>query len=140
MIHFLFYISESLLSLIEQEKQVEAIVSWSHGWNPAFGITGALVFTQQHFVQFIEGPQVAIDDLIARIRRDSRHRNVNVMLEGESEVRRFENWSLAYHGPELFLADKIEALVRSVDPETATRSAEELVLLMQAFTASDRHT
>ena len=67
------------------------------------GITGALVCTERNFVQFIEGPDAAIADLLGKIRADRRHARVNVLEDTRAEDRHFHGWSLAYSGPDAYI-------------------------------------
>ena len=57
-------------------------------------ITGALVCRHDVYIQLIEGPADAIDDLIARIERDDRHCNVTLALEDTVEERMFPHWEM----------------------------------------------
>ena len=62
--------------------------------NSIDGITGLLVFNGTHFLQIIEGAEAAIDDLVARLRRDPRHSGLEVRDERKVEARSFPDWSM----------------------------------------------
>ena len=62
--------------------------------NSLDGITGLLVFNGTHFLQIIEGAERAIDDLLARLRRDPRHSGLEVRDEHMAEARSFPDWSM----------------------------------------------
>jgi len=62
--------------------------------NSIDGITGLLVFNGTHFLQIIEGAEAAIDDLVARLRRDPRHSALEVRDERKVEARSFPDWSM----------------------------------------------
>lgn len=62
--------------------------------NPAQGITGLLCYTDDLFVQLIEGGRDAVCDLYNTIARDGRHRNVRLLAYEEITERRFANWSM----------------------------------------------
>ena len=62
--------------------------------NALDGITGLLVFNGERFCQTIEGAPAAIDDLLARLLRDPRHTNVEVIGDEEVEARRFRSWDM----------------------------------------------
>ena len=62
--------------------------------NSLDGITGLLVFNGTHFLQIIEGAERAIDDLLARLRRDPRHSGLEVRDERMVEARSFPDWSM----------------------------------------------
>jgi hypothetical protein len=59
-------------------------------------ITGMLVATGELFFQLIEGPDKAIDNLLARIRRDPRHRDLLVVgVESGALERICPDWAMA---------------------------------------------
>lgn len=120
------------------EGEVQAIVDWSHRWNESVGITGALIFTEQHFSQFIEGPAFAVDDLFAKLQRDPRHNDINVIRNRTSGGRRFGGWSLAYSGPEMFLEPQIGSLLTLPRGPALDQCGEDLILLMEAFAKPQR--
>lgn len=62
--------------------------------NALDGITGLLVFNGDRFCQTIEGAPAAVDDLVARLRRDPRHRDIVVVHEEAPENRRFRSWDM----------------------------------------------
>jgi hypothetical protein len=62
--------------------------------NAIDGITGLLVFNGTHVLQIIEGAGAAIDDLLARLRRDPRHSSVEVRDERMVEERSFPDWTM----------------------------------------------
>lgn len=57
-------------------------------------ITGALLFTERYFLQYLEGEAAVVDALYASICRDMRHRNVRLLLRKPIQQRDFSRWSL----------------------------------------------
>ena len=62
--------------------------------NALDGITGLLVFNGERFCQTVEGAPNGIDDLLARLDRDPRHCDLEVLSDEEVEVRRFRSWDM----------------------------------------------
>ena len=62
--------------------------------NALDGVTGLLVFDGTRFLQIIEGPQEAIDNLVERLRRDRRHGSLEIRDERFVEARSFPDWSM----------------------------------------------
>ncbi|MEE4297899.1 MAG: BLUF domain-containing protein [Pseudomonadales bacterium] len=58
-------------------------------------ITGLLVFDSGCFVQVLEGPADAVDATLARIRRDTRHEDLELVLDTPISARSFGRWALA---------------------------------------------
>lgn len=85
--------------------------------NPRREITGFLVATQNSFLQLVEGPVQRLDELIAVLQRDPRHRDISFLLRERVEQRDFPSWTMqrfdALTGdPERVLATMREKLVR----------------------------
>jgi hypothetical protein len=55
----ILYVSESQIGFSHAEERLSSIVDYSRWSNGSVGITGALVLTEKHFVQFIEGSEIA---------------------------------------------------------------------------------
>lgn len=65
-------------------------------WNNARRrITGVLGHVRGHYVQLLEGPGAALDDLMAVLERDPRHRELTVLERRPMDQRLFPGWSMA---------------------------------------------
>lgn len=64
--------------------------------NADLGITGHLLYTEEIFVQCIEGPTDSIDTLWKSLQRDERHHSVELLARGPETQRRFADWSMAF--------------------------------------------
>ena len=84
----------SLARLDLTSADLEAIHRTARELNALDGISGLLVFNGTHFLQIIEGSETAIDDLVARLRRDPRHTGVEVRDRRTVEQRCFPDWSM----------------------------------------------
>jgi len=88
----LTYISHAALDLTAE--QLEEIHRTARDLNAIDGITGLLVFNGTRFLQVIEGSETAVDDLVARLRRDTRHSGVEIRDERTIQERSFPDWSM----------------------------------------------
>jgi len=79
-----------LLELLKQAQQ----------WNEQVGITGVLLYNEQHFVQVLEGSVEAVGDLYGKLLRDVRHYNVMRLASGRIAARRFGDWTMTFHAVE----------------------------------------
>jgi hypothetical protein len=60
-------------------------------------ITGLLLFDGASFVQWVEGPQIAVAALRQRLVEDRRHCDMDVALfDVHSRQRRFPDWALGF--------------------------------------------
>jgi hypothetical protein len=135
---FLLYVSRSLLRLPDEAGEVDRIVAVARRENERLGVTGALMFTQAHFAQVLEGDQAAVETLMQRIRRDPRHELVTIVSAGARDGRLFPQWSMAYSGGSLYVDRHIKPLLGPVAEHGATdRLAEKLVRLMREFSSSE---
>ncbi len=127
----LLYVSRSCLAPGETEFEVNKIVATARSQNEPAGITGALIFTQTHFAQYLEGPADAVDALMEKLRQDPRHADVQVVRAHQFTRRHFSDWSMAYGGSSIYVAH----LVRSaVEDQKDSSHADKLIRLMREFT------
>ena len=103
----LVYASRNLLPDAAAQAEVSAILATARANNAALGITGALLFCDDAFVQALEGPMPAVEALFERIQCDPRHDHVVVLDAAPAESRHFAAWSMAYAGrrPDIRFAD-----------------------------------
>jgi hypothetical protein len=127
----LLYISDTLAQPRTAMFDAEAIVEVSRRNNAVRHITGALMVTERHFVQFLEGPATALDRLLATLYSDKRHQNLRILNDGPARLRRFAHWSLAYCGPQSFVAAYLEKALRA--DVRGARARGDLVEMMVAF-------
>lgn len=73
---------------------LDQILVQSHRNNPRRGITGLLCFTNDVFVQVLEGGRDEVCDLYNAIVRDERHSQVRLLAYEEITERRFGNWTM----------------------------------------------
>ncbi|NCV15693.1 MAG: BLUF domain-containing protein, partial [Betaproteobacteria bacterium] len=62
--------------------------------NPQHGITGVLCFSEQAFLQLIEGDRVAINRVYGQIVQDQRHTDVSLLHYEEINERIFGSWTM----------------------------------------------
>jgi hypothetical protein len=92
--HFKCVTYTSLAALDLDEDQLRSIHGSAVALNGIDGISGLLLFNGTHFLQWIEGPPTAIDELIERLRRDPRHSGFEIRDERMSDERLFGDWSM----------------------------------------------
>jgi hypothetical protein len=129
----LVYVSLSTLRLPAQAGEVDAIVQWSQGQNRNLNVTGALVFTEKRFAQYLEGPAERVDGLMASIGRDPRHRAVDVIFRKPLARRRFATWTMAYAGPSTFVAGHVLAVADAATQPARVKFADRLIDMMSQF-------
>lgn len=93
--YYLVYTSEAERHM--SEKDLEQLLFQSQRNNRQYGITGLLLYTDQKFVQVIEGEKRDILNLFKNIKSDIRHKNVKVLIQGTIGERRYAQWSMGYN-------------------------------------------
>ena len=73
---------------------LDSILQQSARNNPRLGITGLLCFTNEVFVQVIEGARDEVCEVFNAIVRDDRHLQVRLLDFEEISARRFGNWTM----------------------------------------------
>lgn len=60
------------------------------------GITGLLLYRGGNFLQVIEGPPHAVDELLENLKKDRRHKGMIVMMRQPIQQREFGEWQMAF--------------------------------------------
>jgi hypothetical protein len=90
----IIYISRSFTRV--DPAELNAIVAESIARNTEAGITGMLWFDGANFAQVIEGDNAEVGATMNRIRADSRHTDVEIVLDRAIISRQFGNWAMRY--------------------------------------------
>ncbi len=129
----LLYVSRSTLRLPEESGAVAAIVAGSQTRNRDLGVTGALVFTERQFAQYLVGPAEGLQALMDSILRDPRHRDVRTVFTRPLHGRRFPTWAMAYAGPSTFVAGHVLAVADAPSEADRSKYADRLIETMSQF-------
>jgi hypothetical protein len=73
---------------------LDAILERSRTKNPAQGVTGILCYSDDLFMQVLEGGRDEVCELFNTIVRDERHSNVRILVYQEIAERRFSGWTM----------------------------------------------
>ncbi|WP_071688771.1 BLUF domain-containing protein [Nioella sediminis] len=97
---FIAYVSQAERPFSQED--LGELLRHSRARNEKDGVTGCLVyrfnedFRRGNFIQVLEGPDAAIDDVWRRISNDTRHHTIVVIDEGPIDDRMFSNWSMGF--------------------------------------------
>ncbi|MFJ4225240.1 BLUF domain-containing protein [Microbacterium sp. NPDC089695] len=118
-----------------RETALEHLLTECRRLNGERDITGMLLHRSGRFIQVLEGTPAVVRALAERIRHDSRHHDMRILLEETIAHRRFADWSMGYRAfrgdPGLAPAgyrDSFADLDAGADRETAARALAELTL------------
>jgi uncharacterized membrane protein (DUF373 family) len=90
----LSYISTATRSM--NTDDLMDILRTARAHNADRGITGMLLYSNGTFVQVLEGEEAVLDDLLARIKRDTRHTALRVLERKKIEQREYADWSMGF--------------------------------------------
>ena len=99
---------------IPPEAALDRIFRVSGPKNSGLGLTGALGFSGQSYIQLLEGPPANLDDLVRTLVADPRHTDLTILLRGSSERRLLPRWSMA-RVDLARLTPEVETLLQSDD-------------------------
>lgn len=81
------------------------LLTASRGSNEKHGLSGVLLYVKQQdaagvpsgrFIQALEGEERDVQNLYARIKRDSRHKQVTLLHSGPIISRSFASWTMGF--------------------------------------------
>jgi hypothetical protein len=123
----LVYISRAVLPVVSPLDVVD-ILDQAARRNPDRRITGVLTYVDDRFVQLIEGPTVALDELMETIRSDPRHTDIDVLDRVTVSHRAFAEWAMLFP---MFTPETARELAELLDHGRRTgRSYRELLIRM----------
>jgi len=115
-------------------KTIAAILAECQKNNPQRGITGVLCYSDDIFLQVLEGGRDAVCETFNAIVRDQRHESVRLLNFEEIDERRFGGWSMGQVNIEkinstllLKYAEKAELNPFTVSGKVSMALLEELI-------------
>ena len=78
------------------DSDIKSILESSIKLNALNGVSGILYYSSSYFMQYLEGRRSDVDDTLARITNDNRHRSLRVVDRFSISEREFAEWSMAY--------------------------------------------
>lgn len=90
----LMYVSTASWKLGDGE--LTAILDVSRANNRKRGVTGLLLHLDHGFLQILEGPEDAVQELFTTIERDARHLGIRVLIQQPVSERLFGQWSMGF--------------------------------------------
>jgi hypothetical protein len=91
----LIYRSRSRIGAAERKRQLGEIFSVARSSNKKLGVTGALLVTEEEFVQALKGPEPVVRELYKTINKDKRHEHLDLLESGDVSGRVFGRWAMA---------------------------------------------
>lgn len=79
--------------------QLDQLALAAQSRNRCESITGVMVYDDQHFFQWLEGPVDSVDRVMHSIKNDSRHIDIDILDRRTIDHRSFADWSMKLATP-----------------------------------------
>lgn len=79
-----------------QDYEIGKLLEIARLNNSKKAITGMLLYCNGNFIQLLEGNEPDLRDLFDVISKDSRHADVNIVMESKIDRPQFPDWSMGY--------------------------------------------
>ncbi len=123
------YFSKSKLTgdIDKIEQEVNAILEIAQENNSQRSVTGALLYSGGYFIQVLEGPEEAVEEIFEFIQCDKRHKEITVLTNKHIEHRSFSKWAMALAGVQANLFPRLEGVLAV--PQDLTQSETGIALV-----------
>ena len=78
------------------DQELVTLLRHSRDYNARHSITGLLLYRDGNFIQVLEGPEEAVLELLAKIEKDPRHKDMHVMTQEPLTTRLFPDWAMGF--------------------------------------------
>ncbi len=130
LLHNIVYCSRAAPGVTDAD--VQAIIATARRYNPAYGVTGLLVYGGDIFFQWLEGPKESIVELMHSIRKDKRHNTlVELAVNEEVRERMFPTWDMELVQPD-DIREVLQDALRDAKAAVNTKALRELLQRVEA--------
>ncbi|MBU2945197.1 BLUF domain-containing protein [Zobellia uliginosa] len=77
-------------------QKVQEMLVKARDSNAQQNITGCLLYFNERFIQYLEGDEITVKELYAKIEEDSRHSEVKLLSQSRIHNREFITWRMAF--------------------------------------------
>ena len=107
----LIYVSRRTSDRVVPQAEMDELTAvWSER-NARLRVRGALLVANRHVAQILEGPEEAVDGLLANARLDPRITDITVIERRPIDGYRFTDWCFAYWGTASYMDQKIATVL-----------------------------
>jgi len=77
-------------------SDLDALLLDARANNELANVTGALIYGNQQFLQYLEGTRADVEQIYARITRARQHHRLEILEQGRVEARHFQRWHMGF--------------------------------------------
>ena len=78
------------------EQELRSMLRGARERNLILGVSGLLLYSNDIFLQILEGSREAVNAIFQSISHDSRHNDIAISYVNEITFREFKSWQMAY--------------------------------------------
>lgn len=95
-LHLIVYTSVYVGGAYDRNRDLDSIVAAAQRNNPAADITGVMFCQGGRFLQFLEGEESSLRQLMTKIEADARHDEIKYLFDESLPARGFAQWSMDF--------------------------------------------
>jgi hypothetical protein len=76
------------------DPELQTLMQTAQARNHQEGVTGVVLYDNNRFFQWLEGPALGVERIMGSIRNDRRHTDLQVITERASDARQFDGWDM----------------------------------------------
>lgn len=131
------YVSKSLVPESRRAAVLDEIAELAYRRTGQLGVTGCFISARGRTAHLLEGPPDVLAELKQRIEGDRRHTDVTTLNVTQIDRRRFSDWSIAYAGASMFVAEVMDQALGKTRASHEKQATAGLLRMMEEF-ASER--
>jgi Sensors of blue-light using FAD len=140
----LIYRSRNRIPRERRRQEFGAIFSVARANNKKVGVSGALLISDDWFVQVLEGPEPVVRALYEQICMDARHERISLIDSGSTGERVFARWAMAKvaedGAPDIPLLNNVDkGGISPAAPRATTPEQQSLLDVMRAAIHGESH-
>ncbi len=120
---------------------VKQILVSSSKNNPRVEVTGLLIYSEDLYLQLLEGPTPALEETFSKIKSDRRHHNIIVLKEDFTDCRLFASWTMRPQPLNVLMFDEDDiknGLIERFSPSQAFNVFNNLSIEFDQFDYTDQ--
>jgi hypothetical protein len=125
------YVSRRTSNRVVPQAEMDELTAMWNARNARMGVRGVLLVANRHIAQIYEGPEEAVDELVANASRDPRMTGLTVIERRPIDGYRFTDWCFAYWGTASYMDQKIATVLEKQDGLSHADDTAELFDLMR---------
>jgi hypothetical protein len=118
---------------------INSIRNISSAKNSKHGITGMLVYSNEVFIQILEGMKMNVDITYKIIESDDRHQNIKVLFEQDINERCFPDWAMRFEYSETLNLNALNKVL-NFQGKNIVLNNEEIYDLFKGFLEEEEKT